>query len=497
VQSRSPEIIFAYLKRILSVAQQPVGDPSQIGGQSGGRFLSLDITREHWQTALHRDLPLRSFVGELSVAMTFAALFLLQAFVIVSAPVVLLRVSGLKGLMPLVVMQIAVGIALGPSVFGRVAPDYFHMFVSPETLSSLTGLATVAVVIFGLVSGLHLDPGVFNGNDRTFWPIAIGNVLVPMALGLLAGYAILARHPDELLPGVSPVEFIAAIGICVTMKALPVLGAILGEMNLFGTRIGNLALGVAGVIDIILWMTLAVLLTAAAAGQSGGAHGLPPIYLATSAPLYLFLMVRVVRPVLGSMLAARIPVQVKDRMLVREVNARALVVVGAATMASALATELMGLHYIIGAFLIGVIMPVHLRQPIIDRLQVMTVALLMPFFFAVTGMRTLIDLGSPALLEVFTITTGVTAIGVIGGTAAAARLFGETWSFGLGLGSLLQAKGLTELIVLTILLDAGIVSPTIFAAMILMALVCTALAMPLARLILGKAGDRLPIAEPL
>ena len=156
---------------------------------------------------------------------------------------------------------------------------------------------------------------------------------------------ILSRHPDELLPGVSPVEFIAAIGICVTMKALPVLGAILGEMNLFGTRIGNLALGVAGVIDIILWITLAVLLTAAAAGQSGGAHGLPPIYLAISVPLYLFLMVRVVRPALGSMLAARIPVQVKDRMLVREVNARALVVVGAATMASALATELMGLHY--------------------------------------------------------------------------------------------------------------------------------------------------------
>jgi Kef-type K+ transport system membrane component KefB len=429
--------------------------------------------------------------------MTFASIFLLQALIIVAAPVVLLRVCRLKGLMPLVVMQIAVGIVLGPSVFGRVAPDYFHMFVTPETLSSLSGLATVAVVIFGLISGLHLDPGVFNGNERAFWPIAVGNVAVPMTLGLLAGYGILARHPDELLSGVNPAEFIAAIGICVTMKALPVLGAILGEMNLFGTRIGNLALGVAGVIDLTLWMTLAVLLTAAAAGQSGGAHGLPPIYLVISVPLYLFLMVRVVRPVLGSMLAARIPVQVQDRMLVREVNARALVVVGAATMASALATELMGLHYIIGAFLIGVIMPVQLRQPILDRLQAMTVALLMPFFFAVTGMRTLIDLGSPALLEVFTITTGITAIGVIGGTAVAARFFGETWSFGLGLGSLLQAKGLTELIVLTIFLDAGIVSPTIFAGMILMALVCTGLAMPLARLILGKAGDGLPIAESL
>jgi Kef-type K+ transport system membrane component KefB len=426
--------------------------------------------------------------------MTFASIFLLQAFVIVAAPVVLLRVSRLKGLMPLVVMQIAVGIALGLSVFGRIAPDYFHMFIRPDTLSSLSGLAIIAVVIFGLISGLHLDPSVFkNGNERTFWPIAVGNVAVPMTLGLLAGYGILARHPDELLPGVRPAEFVAAIGICVTMKALPVLGAILGEMDLFGTRIGHLALGVAGAIDITLWITLAILLTAAAAGHE--AHGLPPIYLIISAPLYLFLMVRIVGPVLGRMLAARIPLRVQDRMLVKEVNARALVVVGAATIASALTTELMGLHYIIGAFLVGVIIPDHLRQPIIDRLQVMTVALLMPFFFAVAGMRTLIDLSSPTLLEVFTITTGAAAIGVIGGTALPARLFGETWSFGLSLGSLLQAKGLTELIVLTILLDAGIVSPRIFAAMILMALVCTALAMPLARLILGKPSEPLPIAE--
>jgi Kef-type K+ transport system membrane component KefB len=216
---------------------------------------------------------------------------------------------------------------------------------------------------------------------------------------------------------------------------------------------------------------------------------LPPIYLLITVPVYLVLMVWVVRPVLGRMVAAR--------MGDKGVNTRALVVVGAVTIASALATELMGLHYIIGAFLIGAIMPADLRKPILDRLQVMTVALLMPFFFTLTGMRTFIELGSPTLLEVFTVTTGVAAVGIISGTAVPARLFGESWSFGLGLGSLLQAKGLTELIVLTILLDAGIVSARIFAAMILMALVCTALAMPLARVILAKAGERRLIAEPL
>jgi Kef-type K+ transport system membrane component KefB len=172
-----------------------------------------------------------------------------------------------------------------------------------------------------------------------------------------------------------------------------------------------------------------------------------------------------------------------------EVTTRAAVVVGTAMIASALATELMGLHFIIGAFLIGAIMPANLHKPILDRLQVMTLALLMPFFFTLTGMRTVIDLSSPALLQIFSLAIGVGLVGIIGGTAVAARLFGERWSFGLGLGSLLQAKGLTELIVLTVLLDAGIISPRIFAAMILMALFSTALAMPLARLALTRSAD--------
>jgi Kef-type K+ transport system membrane component KefB len=253
-------------------------------------------------------------------------------------------------------------------------------------------------------------------------------------------------------------------------------------MNLLGSRVGQLSLGVAGVNDITLWVLLGVLLTAAAAGHAGGGHGTSAVYLLVLVPVYLVLMVRVVRPALAKMVTARL----RDG---DEVTTRAAVVVGAATIASALATELMGLHFIIGAFLIGAIMPANLHKPILDRLQVMTLALLMPFFFTLTGMRTMIDLSSPALLQIFTVAMGVGAAGIIGGTALAARLFGETWSFGLGLGSLLQAKGLTELIVLTVLLDAGIISPRIFAAMILMALFSTALAMPLARLALARTTE--------
>jgi Kef-type K+ transport system membrane component KefB len=195
-------------------------------------------------------------------------------------------------------------------------------------------------------------------------------------------------------------------------------------------------------------------------------------------PLYLAAMTRVVRPLLARL--------VKPRMVGGEVCERALAVVFAVTIASALITEAVGLHYILGAFMTGAIMPDELRKPILDRLQVVAIGLLMPFFFMLTGLRTLIDPTSSAFLEIFLLTTTVAILGKLAGTAVAARLGGEPWPIALGLGALLQTKGLMEVIVLTILLDAGIISATIFSALILMAVVSTALAMPLTRLILAR-----------
>jgi Kef-type K+ transport system membrane component KefB len=407
--------------------------------------------------------------------MTPSLNFLVLALAVVVLPVAVLRFSGLKGLVPLVVVQILVGIALGPSVFGRLAPDLFQTFINPASLASLSGIASIAVLIFGLITGLHLGPDILRDNGRVFSAVAAARVMVPAALGCLAGFWILARHPGELPPGISPAEFAAAIGICIGTSALPVLGAILREMDLLGSRIGHLALGIAGINDVALWILLSVLLTARAGQMAGGPVGLATLLLV---PLYLVIMWRVARPLLGRMVGAR--------MRDGTAGERALAVVGAVTIASALATEAMGLHYIIGAFVTGAVMPENLRKPILDRLQVLTVALLMPFFFALTGLRTLVDLGSPAFLEVFFIATAVAVVGVVGATAVAARLAGASWPFALGLGALLQTKGLMEVIVLTILLDAGIISANVFAALILMAVASTALAMPLARLMLTR-----------
>ena len=220
--------------------------------------------------------------------MTPSLIFLFQAFVIIAVPTILRRTTGMKGIMPLVTTQIIIGIALGPSVFGKLAPDLFQIFASPAALSPLDGLAIVAVLIFGLISGLHVDPVVFSGKERAFWPVAIATIVCPMTLGCLAGYWILSRYPGELLPGGSPVVFMTAVGICVSMIALPVLAAILEEMGLFGSRISHLALGVAGVNDIALFALLGILLTIAAAWRGGHGHGLLPVWLLIAAPAYLF-----------------------------------------------------------------------------------------------------------------------------------------------------------------------------------------------------------------
>jgi Kef-type K+ transport system membrane component KefB len=234
-----------------------------------------------------------------------SAIFLLQSLVILAVPVVLLRVSGLKGVIPLVAVQIFVGIALGPTVFGKLSPEYFRLFADPTVLIPLGGLATLAVLIFGLLTGLHLDHTTFIGKGRTFWALALINVAAPMTLGCLAGYWILSRYPDELLPRVTRAEFMAAIGVCVSMKALPVLGAILVELELLGSRIANLALGVAGVNDVLLWILLSILLAAKAGGHQAGFYGLPPTLLIVSVPAYLIVMLWLVRPTLGTLIDAR------------------------------------------------------------------------------------------------------------------------------------------------------------------------------------------------
>jgi Kef-type K+ transport system membrane component KefB len=410
-------------------------------------------------------------------------IFILQALAILVLPVAVWRLLRLRGAVPLVVVQILVGIALGPTLFGRIAPELYHLFFNPATLTPLWGVASIAVLLFGFVTGLHLEPQAFLGRGRAFAVVAGASVAVPTAAGFCGGLWIAAQQPGELGAGIGPFGFAVAIGICIGVTALPVLGAILREMDLLGSRIGNYALGIAAVNDAALWLLLGALMTAA----SGERPSDPSLLVgALGLPIYLAVMVWVVSPLMRR----------AERTLLRDgrMRERALAAVCAVALGSAMITQILGLHYIFGAFVAGAVMPQELRQPLLDRLQVATVGLLMPFFFMLTGLRTLIDLGSSGFLEILLVTTALAIVGKVGGTALIARLVGETWATAFTLGALVQTKGLMELIVLTILLDRGIIATNVFSALVLMAVLTTMLAMPLARLGLRRATSDLAVS---
>jgi Kef-type K+ transport system membrane component KefB len=405
--------------------------------------------------------------------MTSAQLFVVQALVIVALPYGIWHFSRLHGIVPCVVVQILAGIALGPSLLGRIAPDAYLLLFDPAKLGAVSGIAAIAVLFFGFITGLHLDLEHFRNRSGGFAAVGAGSVLVPSALGMLAGIWIINRFPGEIGPNATTTDFVIAIGICSGVTALPVLGVILREMRLLD-RVGQWALGLAALNDAALWILLAALLAGTAAASLG------VLQMAAFLPIYLLAMVFVVRPLLGRAISVS-----NDGL-----SDAALVGVLAVAIASSAATEAIGLHYIFGAFVAGAVMPDALRRPILNKLEPVTVMLLLPFFFMLTGLKTTIDTGSPAFMTIFLVATSIAVAGKVAGTALPARLIGWPWREALALGWLMQTKGLMEVIVLTILLDIGIISTNVFSALILMAVISTAIVMPLTRAALRRVAPR-------
>jgi Kef-type K+ transport system membrane component KefB len=400
--------------------------------------------------------------------MSLTQTLLIQFLLVVPLPFVVASALGSRRVVPLAVVQVLIGIALGPSLFGRLFPGLSGIIFRPDSLAPLTGLASIAVLLFSFVTGLHLDLSRLRGRTSALCVIATSSLLIPFVAGY-AGGAWIAGW--EATAGAHPIAFAVTIGICTSVTAMPVLGAILREMDLLADHVGQIALSLAAINDAVLWVALTLLLTVT--GISGGSSArllLLPVYFAT--------MFWLVRPVLA---------RVAGRMLVDgQLKDSALAIVGGVAIASALSAEMMGIEFILGAFVAGVIMPPALRKPTLLRLESVTMTLLMPFFFTLTGLKTFIDLGSSGFLEVFLLTTTLAITSKLLGTTCAARWVGEPWPVAIGLGSLMQTKGLMEVIILTIFRSAGLISGEIFSALILMSLVCTALTMPVTAIALSR-----------
>jgi len=408
--------------------------------------------------------------------MSLSGILAVEAAILVGLPYLAWRYLGLRHIAPLAVVQIVCGLSLGPSILGRISPDVQLSLFGPETLPSLSGVATVAVVLFTFITGMHLDPKVFRGASRVDLGLSLSSFLVPLLLGSGLGYWLATADPGLIGPNATVWGFAVAIGICIAVTALPVLAALLKEMKIIDTALGQQALGFAAMTDGALWISIsALLIVSAGAREDGLWHlALVPIYLMAA----LIILPRVIHR------AAQI----------REANGEAsdTVLIVACTLAftSAFVSEFTGLGYVIGAFLAGAAMPSDIRAELLRRLDWPVTLLLMPFFFMVTGLRTEADLLSGPVLGMAAAATAIAIVGKIGGVTVPAILLGLNRRRSLALGVLLQSKGLMEVLVITVLIDAGIVTASVFSALILVAVFCTVLAMPLTRFIIGTDRTR-------
>jgi Kef-type K+ transport system membrane component KefB len=377
-----------------------------------------------------------------------------------------------------VIGEIIGGILLGPSVLGRISPHGSAALFPEASLHSLEILSTVGLILFMFLIGMELDYEQLS-KQRSTAVIASGtSILIPFITAAVLAHSLRIRFAPH---GIGSVPFVLFLGIAMSITAFPVLARILEERRLQGTSLGTTAIMCAAVDDVVAWSLLALALTLI--GKAGGSASLP-VRLAGLAG-YLFLMLGVVRP-----LAARAVHMRKKPGLSLEL----LGAVVAGTLASAAATEWIGVHPLFGAFLAGVCFP---RVPdwqyaLRARLDMITSVLLLPLFFALTGLRTRLDLLNDANMWWWAAIVLVGSVfGKMGGAVLAARWTGQSWRNAAALGALLNTRGLVELVVLNIAYNVGAFSPTLFTMLVVMALVTTMSTTPILNL-LGIKGEDIP-----
>jgi len=374
---------------------------------------------------------------------------------------------------PAVIGEVIAGIVLGPSVLGAIAPDAMHILIpSPaddphgQVISALKTIAQLGVVLYMFVVGLELNIRKVAGQARAAIAISHASIVLPFVLG--SGLA-LWLYPVLSSNHVQFTSFALFIGVAMAITAFPVLARILTDRRLEKTELGVIALSCAATDDVTAWCLLAFVVGVARAQVSGA------LLVAACSILFIALMVFAVRPV-----AARL-IRWADS---RDVFDQAVPLLFIAVLCSALATELIGIHAVFGAFLLGAIIPhdSRLADHLSHKLYDVVTILLLPAFFAITGMNTHIDLirGAESWLICIVIIFVATA-GKFGGTLLAARLTGVPWRTSLALGVLMNTRGLMELIVLNVGLQLGVISHKLFAMMVLMALVTTIATAPILR----------------
>ncbi|MBD2664517.1 sodium/hydrogen exchanger [Richelia sinica FACHB-800] len=368
---------------------------------------------------------------------------------------------------PLVIGEIVAGIMLGPSLFGLIAPQAAATLFPAETIPFLNVLSQVGLIFFMFLIGLELNPKYLNSQLETAILTSHVSILVPFSLGTLLA---LLLYPLVSNDSVSFTAFALFLGAAMSITAFPVLARIITENNLQGTRLGTLALTCAAVDDVTAWCLLAMAIAVARHGSIDRQAVLTII----ESILYIGFMFTA-----GRWFLKRLATHYRRT---RKLSQFVLALIYIAVVGSALITELIGIHLIFGAFLLGAAMPKNadLVRELAVKTEDFVLIFLLPIFFAYSGLRTQIGLlNRPELWLLCILVLGVAIAGKYIGTYIAARVSGIDKREASALGWLMNTRGLTELIVLNIGLELGVISPLLFTMLVIMALVTTFMTSPL------------------
>jgi Kef-type K+ transport system membrane component KefB len=398
-------------------------------------------------------------------------------FTLVLQITVILAVCRLTGTLfrkfhqPRVVGEMFAGILLGPSLLGWIAPQFSAYLFPPASLGFLNALSQVGVVIFMFLVGLGINPKELKHQSHAAVLVSHVSITAPFVLASLLALYLYPRLSDD---SVSFTNFALFMGAAMSITAFPVLARILNERDMMQTSLGTVAIACAAVDDVTGWCILAYIVVLIRA-----AHETTSIWVTLGGILlFVVIMIYGVRFLLLGL----------ERTFHKygEISENRMAFLLLLALASALCTERLGIHLLFGSFLMGAIMP---KEPkfvryILDRFETITITLLLPLFFAFTGLRTNVGLLKGPMMWfycglIILVATG----GKLGGSTIAGRLSGMPLREAAGLGTLMNTRGLMELVILNIGLDIKVISPALFSMMVLMALFTTFMTTPVLELI--------------
>ena len=385
------------------------------------------------------------------------------------AIIILARVMGYlfeKIRQPAVIGEMMAGILLGPSLLGILAPQVEIFLFPPATFDILKMLSQLGVILFMFSVGLEMDLTALRRKAHTAVMVSHAGILLPFLFGTGLSLVLYRLLSVSNIPFST---FALFMGIAMSITAFPVLARILEERGLSKTQIGVTAIACAAVDDVTAWCILAVVVAIVKSSGMGDAFLTISLTLA-----FVAIMMLLIKPWAGRLLG---------RLKIETVPGRNLLaVVFAFAFLSALLTEAIGIHALFGAFLAGMVISQNenLRRYLKQNIEIFSSAFLLPLFFAYTGLRT--QVGLLAGWQSWLVCIGIILVaiaGKLGGSTLAARWTGMSWHDSATIGALMNTRGLMELIALNIGYDLGILSPELFAMMVLMALVTTFMTSPL------------------